>query len=1152
MKKLFYSFVAVCISAASFANVIYVDLNASGFNDGSSWANAYTNLQDAITNSVYNDTIWVAAGTYYPDQGVGYTDNDRSAYFNLKDSLTILGGFAGTETSYTQRNWNTNVCILSGDIDQNGDTLNNSNSVFFIQNVNSSARLDGFTITMGANYINYGAGGLRISNTGAIFENLIITQNYSDTESGGSLVYGAGGVITGGAPAPYFRNCKISDNHAKTNCYWTSTSVSSRASGGMGVTSGNTILYNVVFSNNSALATNTSGGGGLQGAMASGAISFYAGSNRMINCALIGNQATANSEYSFTGGGLILTQATGCQISNLVVEGNSANSEGIDNGSGCYAFSGGGMFVEYTDGNFINNATFTNNYGEASAPGTYFGAAGAYFGGATYATTTISNSIFHGNQIQGGLAGNSDIYAFALHPGFGGNVPSFNNCLFDTYTGGTNCLVGAPDFRDPSDPNGPDDMWFTSDDGLHISCNSDAIDNGDQTLLFPDFIDLDGDLDSAENMSMDHRLQPRVHNGQLDIGAFEFQGLTTSPGAGTDVVTAACGYVWLDGNVYTTNNNVATHTIKRGPDECDSIVTLDLTVISITDLTPGATNGTVCFSNTGTTITTTASDNGVDYVLRDDQNDTIVDGPITGDGTALTFNTGTLTSDMNYNVYAVREYKGSGVDLPATNDHVRFSAPFYSYTNEITIEAWVNFNSGQHPWAGQGTPSVDNATTNVWLWHAGTFYVNNNGVWTSLVFPSLPTGWVHVATVADASGLYIYYDGALVASNSNGITNVIVNNAASVIDLGHDVRFPAGTGGRNTNTAFDDFRVWNFARSGIDIAADMNTCLTGSEANLVQLTAFEEGSGTAIQSITGSDATIVNAGTNWVDGSGVCGFYCELEMSNLASVTVLAEKTGTETSTICAEETLMINGTAYNASNPSGVEVFTNIGPFGCDSTVTINLNVLAALDSTLDSTICTYDSIVVNGTTYNAANPTGTEVFSNIGPNGCDSTVTINLTVTTIDLTVTNTANVLSVAQASADSYQWFDCANDSTIVSGTNQSFSPTNTGQYGVEVSLDGCVDTSLCEDVAFAGIEEGAFSDMVSIYPNPTNGKLNIEFTASQGECTISLRSANGQLLRSEKMNNISNLEYFIEEADGMYFIEIRNEKGEHSVFRVVKN
>lgn len=96
--------------------LLYVKVSASGVNNGTSWTDAYTKLQDAITFANANSSvtqIWVAAGTYYPDEGAGPINNNRSASFSLKNNLAIYGGFAGTETLLSERNWTTKSTILS-------------------------------------------------------------------------------------------------------------------------------------------------------------------------------------------------------------------------------------------------------------------------------------------------------------------------------------------------------------------------------------------------------------------------------------------------------------------------------------------------------------------------------------------------------------------------------------------------------------------------------------------------------------------------------------------------------------------------------------------------------------------------------------------------------------------------------------------------------------------------------------------------------------------------------------------------------------------------------------------------------------------------------------------------------------------------------
>ena len=61
------------------ASIIYVKADAQGSATGASWADAYTSLQDGLAAAVGGDEIWVASGTYKPDQGKGVTPGDRNA-----------------------------------------------------------------------------------------------------------------------------------------------------------------------------------------------------------------------------------------------------------------------------------------------------------------------------------------------------------------------------------------------------------------------------------------------------------------------------------------------------------------------------------------------------------------------------------------------------------------------------------------------------------------------------------------------------------------------------------------------------------------------------------------------------------------------------------------------------------------------------------------------------------------------------------------------------------------------------------------------------------------------------------------------------------------------------------------------------------------
>src|SRR4051812_16750306 len=185
------------------ATTRYVRASATGLNNGTSWTNAYTSLQSALTAAVSGDQIWVAAGTYRPS-----ATGDQSASFTLKYSVEVYGGFAGTQTALDQRNWINNLTTLSGDLsgDDSGVSNNSENSYHVVTGA-SGATLDGFTISGGnASIDSNKGGGIYNSNASPTLSNLIVSSNIA--ADGGGGVYANGG-------SPTLTNVTISGNTAQ-------------------------------------------------------------------------------------------------------------------------------------------------------------------------------------------------------------------------------------------------------------------------------------------------------------------------------------------------------------------------------------------------------------------------------------------------------------------------------------------------------------------------------------------------------------------------------------------------------------------------------------------------------------------------------------------------------------------------------------------------------------------------------------------------------------------------------------------------------------------------------------------------------------------------------------------------------------------------
>lgn len=155
--------------------------------------------------------------------------------------------------------------------------------------------------------------------------------------------------------------------------------------------------------------------------------------------------------------------------------------------------------------------------------------------------------------------------------------------------------------------------------------------------------------------------------------------------------------------------------------------------------------------------------------------------------------------------------------------------------------------------------------------------------------------------------------------------------------------------------------------------------------------------------------------------------------------------------------------------------------------------NSIKWFDAALLGTELPTSTVLVTGTIYYAAQVT------NIG--GCESSTrfAVNVTVTNINNTVTLATDILNANQAGA-TYQWFTCPGNTAIAGETGQSFTPTATGDYGVTITLTGCVATSACITYTFLSTKAVEYAGF-KVYPNPTTDILNIEYTSDISNVSV---------------------------------------------------
>jgi len=169
----------------------------------------------------------------------------------------------------------------------------------------------------------------------------------------------------------------------------------------------------------------------------------------------------------------------------------------------------------------------------------------------------------------------------------------------------------------------------------------------------------------------------------------------------------------------------------------------------------------------------------------------------------------------------------------------------------------------------------------------------------------------------------------------------------------------------------------------------------------------------------------------------------------------------------------------------------------------------------------------------------------------GCDSIVTLNLTINSLtDLSTTLVGTTITANNALA-TYQWLDCNNAFAIIPGqTNPTFSPLTNGSYAVQLNQSGCIDTSACVVINSVGINEHAFAESFTVYPNPSNGKIFIQFNGIQTEVNLTLYSILGELIQQISVSNSALIPFEMNIKSGIYLLKVSNSDHQEKTVRII--
>jgi len=448
----------------TYGKIFYVDDDAVGTNDGSSWQNAYTFLQDALADAETAEKpveIHVAQGIYKPDRNSISPDGTGEWYatFQLISNVTIIGSYAGFgETDPNARDIEAFETILSGDLSGDDIDVNdpcdlhdppnrygNSSHVIKGSNTDETAVLDGFTITGGyISVIAYSLGGGPSGGAGMLISSgspTLIDCKFIDNVTGNS----GGGLLIYGDSNPTLINCKFMRNYAGSG-------------GGIFSSTSSPTLINCIFSDNYAKHK----GGGMY---------IYEGNPKLTNCTFIRNSAPPSFGSANKGGGMYTGKGssvlTNCTFSNNMSDQGGAiyNDEGsnsiltectfLDNYADHYggAVYNGAAYNNYTDSNlmltqcvFKQNSASQGGAMEVYCPTlltdcTFTGNSAAWNGGAISAAIGIfDNCIFTGNRAIGDERSSGGAVHIIRGAPLGTTI-EFNKCTFNKNWAELGCAI---------------------------------------------------------------------------------------------------------------------------------------------------------------------------------------------------------------------------------------------------------------------------------------------------------------------------------------------------------------------------------------------------------------------------------------------------------------------------------------------------------------------------------------------------------------------------------------------------------------------------------------------------------------------------------------------------------------------------------------
>ena len=553
--------------------VLYVDEDATGLGDGTSWADAFVHLQDALGAAPTGAELRIAEGVYRPDEGALATPGDRDARFVIADDLTLVGGFVGGGALDPDvRNPRALLTILCGDLagdDEPDFAQRGDNSRLLLEHTAGALVLDGLVVRGGNNDLDAGADEQSLSGSGVYVGSAAQSLTIRDCvleehlSLGGNLALGGGGAVSVWDLAA---DLVIEDSVLRGNAVRNTVG---RAAFG-GALHADQVLGEVRLSNVRFEANEITISGGSFFTRARGGAAYLAVGPAMARVEdVVFAQNVAECDTGAEGGGLDAPDAV---VVRATFEGNVVRATGGD-------AIGGGL----SGGSFVADSRFIGNRAESDVEGS---AGGMVVG----VVTTVSGCLFAGNsathspgalrvdwfgdcEVRGCTIADNSAEGELSTRSVGGvqdetllatGFDALENCILwgNTDQGGTS-VGDAQLFVQPTTPvnsctiedlpisivgtgNGSADPGFldalgadglagTPDDDHRLGTGSADVDTGDDLAVAADGADSDGDMDVLEPAPFDLVGAARVSDGDADTTAIVDRGALEAPTPEVDI-----------------------------------------------------------------------------------------------------------------------------------------------------------------------------------------------------------------------------------------------------------------------------------------------------------------------------------------------------------------------------------------------------------------------------------------------------------------------------------------------------------------------------------------------------------------------------------------------------------------------------------------